>query len=222
MAGASTSANGSLPKRSDSATQLATAPGTVAESKPRLGGVAASPYLREKYSGVHAAGAGPDELRPCNCLPSHRIANESLPSPLLHGSQMVMQAAAAMAASTALPPFHSMRSPACAASGCHGTPDAARSAFQTANLRIQSLNTTLKAQLKQVPATEFSNTDNRYSTAEGAQFNSKLADMEGSVVHNPFLLEALLTGSIAQITKDYGIKSAPGVVLQNIMRTYPH
>jgi hypothetical protein len=37
---------------------------------------------------------------------------------LLTGSQMVIAAAAAMAASTALPPFHSMRSPACAASGC--------------------------------------------------------------------------------------------------------
>ena len=31
---------------------------------------------------------------------------------------IVIAAAAAMAASTALPPFHSIRSPACAASGC--------------------------------------------------------------------------------------------------------
>src|SRR5690348_14248665 len=118
IAGSSKSAKGSLPKRCDKAIQLPTAPGTVAESKPRLGGVAASPYFLLKYSGVHAAGAGPDELRPCNCLPSHRIANESLPSPLLHGSHSVITAAAATAASTALPPFQSTRKPACAASGC--------------------------------------------------------------------------------------------------------
>ena len=41
----------------------------------------------------------------------------SEPRPLLTGSTMVMAAAAAMAASTALPPAHSMRRPACAASG---------------------------------------------------------------------------------------------------------
>ncbi len=111
---------------------------------------------------------------------------------------------------------------ACTASGCHGSTDAARSAFTTSTLRIQTLNNTLKAMLKKVPATEFSTTDNRYSTAEGAQFNSKLADMSGSVVHNPFLLEALLTGSIAQVTKDYGILPSGSVVLTNIMRTFPH
>ncbi len=111
---------------------------------------------------------------------------------------------------------------ACATSGCHGTPAAALSAFQVATQRIQALNATLKAMLAQVPKTEFSNTDNRYTTAEGAQFNSKLADMSGSVVHNPFLLEALLTGSIQQVQKDYGIAPASNVVLQNLMRTYPH
>ena len=111
---------------------------------------------------------------------------------------------------------------ACTGSGCHGSTDAARSAFTTATLRIRTLNTTLKAMLAKVPKAEFSNTDGRYSTAEGAQFNSKMADMSGSVVHNPFLLEALLTGSINQLTKDYGVTATPGVVLTNIMRTYPH
>ena len=57
-------------------------------------------------------------MMPCSCLPSHRMAKASLPRPLLTGSTMVMAAAAAIAASTALPPFHSMRRPACAASGC--------------------------------------------------------------------------------------------------------
>ncbi|WP_373684668.1 hypothetical protein [Ramlibacter montanisoli] len=37
---------------------------------------------------------------------------------MLTGSQIVIAAAAAIAASTALPPCHSMRRPACAASGC--------------------------------------------------------------------------------------------------------
>ena len=101
------------------ATQPATAPGTVTESNPRLGGAFAStPYLCRKCSAVHARGARPEALSPCSSLPSHRIANASLPRPLLTGSQMVMAAAAAMAASTALPPFHSIRKPACAASGC--------------------------------------------------------------------------------------------------------
>src|SRR5881392_1114646 len=118
IAGSIRSAKGNLPKRCDSATQLATAPGMVTESMPRLGGVAASPYFFRKYSGVHPAGAVPDELRPCSCLPSHRIANESLPRPLLHGSHSVITAAAATAASTALPPLRSMCKPACAASGC--------------------------------------------------------------------------------------------------------
>ena len=51
-------------------------------------------------------------------LPSHRIAKASLPSPLETGSTIVSVAAAAIAASTALPPCARMRSPACAASGC--------------------------------------------------------------------------------------------------------
>lgn len=111
---------------------------------------------------------------------------------------------------------------ACTGSGCHGSTGAAQSAFQTATLRIQTLNTTLKNMLAKVPKTEFSNTDSRYTTAEGAQFNSKMADMSGSVVHNPFLLEALLTSSITQVQKDYGIAPSGSVVLTNIMRTYSH
>ncbi len=119
MAGASRSPNGSLPKRWLNATQEATAPGTLTLSQPRTGGALASvPCLRWKYSGVHAAGAGPEALSPCSCVPSHRMQNASEPRPLLHGSTMVIAAAAAMAASTALPPLAIMRSPACAASGC--------------------------------------------------------------------------------------------------------
>ena len=46
------------------------------------------------------------------------MANASEPSPQDTGSTMVIAAAAAMAASIALPPRASMRKPACAAKGC--------------------------------------------------------------------------------------------------------
>ena len=35
-------------------------------------------------------------------------------------------------------------------------------------------------------------------------------------------VEDKFTGSITQVQKDYGIAPASNVVLQNIMRTYPH
>ncbi len=116
MAGASRSANGSLPQRRDSATQPATAPGVVTLSQPRTG--MRPPWRRSKWAGSQAAGATPDALRPCSRSPSHTIANRSLPRPLDTGSTMVSAAAAAMAASIALPPCSSMRRPACEASGC--------------------------------------------------------------------------------------------------------
>ncbi len=116
MAGSSRSANGSRPQRSDSATQPATAPGVVTVSQPRSG--IAPPWRRAKYAGSHAAGAPPEALSPCSRWPSHRIANRSLPRPLDTGSTIVNAAAAAIAASIALPPLSSMRRPACDASGC--------------------------------------------------------------------------------------------------------
>ncbi len=110
---------------------------------------------------------------------------------------------------------------ACAASGCHGTPQAAMSAFVTASARIQSLNTALQAMLAQVPASQFNAADNIYTTAEGAQFNSRLAAMTGSVVHNPFLLESLLRASITQVNKDYGIAIPPSTNLTPLMKHPP-
>jgi hypothetical protein len=46
------------------------------------------------------------------------MQNASLPMPLLVGSTMVSAIAVASIASTALPPFSSIRKPACAARGC--------------------------------------------------------------------------------------------------------
>src|SRR5690606_8962498 len=80
--------------------------------------LASVPYFFLKYSTFQAAGAGPEEFRPCSFLPSHKMAKQSPPMPQETGSTRVMVAAAAIAASTALPPLSMMRSPACAASGC--------------------------------------------------------------------------------------------------------
>jgi hypothetical protein len=70
-----------------------------------------------KRSRAQPCGAAPLALRPCSWLPSHTRAKASLPRPLEQGSTMVMQAAAATAASTALPPRCSICKPAWAASG---------------------------------------------------------------------------------------------------------
>jgi len=110
----------------------------------------------------------------------------------------------------------------CVQSGCHGSQDAARSAQTTAELRLTTLANQLNAQLAQVPASEFSSTDNRYSTAEGARFDAQLALLPGTPVHNPFLAEALLLGSIAQVQKDYGIAPSAGLDLTPRMRRPPN
>jgi predicted CXXCH cytochrome family protein len=96
----------------------------------------------------------------------------------------------------------------CTGSGCHGSEGAARSAMLVARQRLDNWNAQLKSQLARVPAAEFNPNDNRYSTAEGARFNSQLADRPGSATHNPFLVEALLIGSINQVRVDYGISPA--------------
>jgi predicted CXXCH cytochrome family protein len=107
----------------------------------------------------------------------------------------------------------------CTGAGCHGSEAAARSATTIVRLRIDNLNNQLKSQLARVPASEFDPNDGRYSTAEGARFNSQLADRPGSIVHNPFLLEALLIGSIQQVQRDYGIAPAASVQeLEAMMR----
>jgi predicted CXXCH cytochrome family protein len=97
----------------------------------------------------------------------------------------------------------------CTGAGCHGTENAARNAMIVVRQRLDFWNAQLKSQLARVPAAELNPNDGRYSTAEGARFNSQLSDRSGSVAHNPFLMEALLIGSIQQVQRDYGI--APSV-----------
>jgi predicted CXXCH cytochrome family protein len=107
----------------------------------------------------------------------------------------------------------------CTAAGCHPSQAAARNAMLTVRARVDNWNNQLKSQLARVPAAEFNPNDNRYSTGEGARFNSQLADRPGSVTHNPFLIEALLIGSIQQVQRDYGINpSTPGAELESWLR----
>ena len=106
----------------------------------------------------------------------------------------------------------------CTASGCHGSQDAARSAFAVATNRIEALVTTVNALLDQVPASEFA-VDGVETTAEGARFNAELGGLPGSPVHNPFFMEALLTATIKQVQQDYGVKASPALSLQNVLGT---
>jgi predicted CXXCH cytochrome family protein len=97
---------------------------------------------------------------------------------------------------------------------CHLSETAARSALGVAEMRIKRLTDEVAGLLPRIPASEFSTTDNRYTTAEGARFNMQLGQKKGSVAHNPFLVEALLIASIKQIEIDYGIRPAAVVSLQ--------
>jgi predicted CXXCH cytochrome family protein len=93
---------------------------------------------------------------------------------------------------------------ACAASGCHTDEDAARSAKAGAEARIAQLRGALGSLLGQVPDAEFDGSDQRYTTAEGAEFNRKLA-RGGAHVHNPFLTETLLISSMEAVRAQYGV-----------------
>jgi predicted CXXCH cytochrome family protein len=105
----------------------------------------------------------------------------------------------------------------CAASGCH-TEASARGAFVAAEGRVALLANALNTVIAKIPAAEFNNNDNKYTTGEGAKFNLALVQAPGAIIHNPFLIEALATASIKQIQTDYGITAPPGVVLDNILQ----
>jgi predicted CXXCH cytochrome family protein len=103
----------------------------------------------------------------------------------------------------------------CTGAGCHPSEQSARNVTIIVRQRLDGWNAQLKSQLARVPAAEFDPNDGRYSTAEGARFNSQLADRWGSVAHNPFLMEALLIGSIQQVQRDYGISPVGDVAEMN-------
>jgi hypothetical protein len=97
----------------------------------------------------------------------------------------------------------------CAASGCHGTEAAARSAFLAAEADINGLVAQLDAMIAQVPANQFG--ANKVTAGRGAKFNSSMAKMPGSEVHNPFMMKALLRYSGLALNQAYGIPLPPGL-----------
>lgn len=107
---------------------------------------------------------------------------------------------------------------ACTGSGCHSSQDAARSAMETARSRADQLISEIDTLLAQVPSTEFSTTDNRYTVAEGAKFNRDLAAMAGAPVHNPFLVESLLIASVKALETTYNLPGAPNISLKPMFK----
>jgi predicted CXXCH cytochrome family protein len=99
----------------------------------------------------------------------------------------------------------------CTPSGCHGDETAALSALNAARDRIDNRRTELDDLLAQVSATEFSSTDTLFTVAEGAKFNSELAAIQSSAIHNPFLTEALLLSSIDAVEAAYNLPGLVGV-----------
>jgi hypothetical protein len=93
----------------------------------------------------------------------------------------------------------------CASAGCHGSADGARGLQINAENQIAADADDLEALIAQIPATEFDETDDRYTVGEGAQFNLELARSTGAAVHNPFLIEALLLATINEVESRYGL-----------------
>ena len=108
---------GMVPQESNRVSQPWTVPGVATEYTP-VSGMALSPFLVSS-SMLAAAGARPLPFRARTLfsLLSHTKANMSPPTPVDMGSTTFSAAAAAMAASTALPPSISTRRPVAAAKG---------------------------------------------------------------------------------------------------------
>lgn len=119
----------------------------------------------------------------------------------------------------------------CVGSGCHGSESAAQLAESVARNRIDRLAGQLEVMLAQVlhndsvspyPAPRPRDlTDKIISSWEGAHFNATLAEEKpGSPVHNPFLMEALLIGSIKQVQQIYGVNPPATLSLQIQLRKH--
>lgn len=104
----------------------------------------------------------------------------------------------------------------CATGGCHGNPESAAVALDLARDRIAGLVSELNALLAKVPAAEFDPLDGRFTSAEGAKFNAALGAMEGSAVHNPLFMEALLIASIEEVESRYHVSAVSSMDLTPI------
>ncbi|MFQ5536313.1 MAG: cytochrome c3 family protein [Gemmatimonadota bacterium] len=121
----------------------------------------------------------------------------------------------------------------CTAAGCHTSETAAASALSSATTSLQFWAEELKNLLVQVDPNldssggEIDATDGKFTIAEGAFFNLKLAEFGGAgrpdpklayasaAVHNPFLTEQLLIASIQTVKDTYGVAlSSPDLVLE--------
>jgi predicted CXXCH cytochrome family protein len=106
---------------------------------------------------------------------------------------------------------------ACTGGACHATEQNAFSALTAATTRIQRDADDLLDQLTQVDpnlgtAGGEINAGDPFTVADGAFFNYQLATFgshsgRGSAVHNPFLTEALLIGSIDAVEEEYGVSA---------------
>jgi predicted CXXCH cytochrome family protein len=104
---------------------------------------------------------------------------------------------------------------ACATSGCHVSPEGAAASLVSKAADIQGWADELFGLLEQVDPNgedaggEIDPADPTFTVAEGALFNYHLAefgdDVLGSTTHNPFLIEALLVGSINAVQNEYGV-----------------
>lgn len=109
---------------------------------------------------------------------------------------------------------------ACAA--CHAQEgETARGLLFTAESRLDFLADELDLLIAQIPATEFDQNDNRYTTGEGSKFNAALARTGGAAAHNATLIEALLIASIRQVRADYGLAVSANVSLERLLGTNP-
>ena len=97
----------------------------------------------------------------------------------------------------------------CTASGCHGSDNAARSAFVSAENDVKGLIALLDVMIAQVPANQFG--AGKVTAGRGAKFNSEMAKMPGAIVHNPFMIRALLRYSGVALNQTYGIPLPPGL-----------
>jgi predicted CXXCH cytochrome family protein len=126
----------------------------------------------------------------------------------------------------------------CAKSGCHASGAVAASAFNTVRARMKQFtdqlwidlngSSSLQASptdagmlaiLKQTRPAEWSTTDNKVTPAEGAEFNARLCGEYGQAnsdnskgIHNPFLCEALLIATIAEVRTFYGFPAPPASI----------
>lgn len=91
--------------------------------------------------------------------------------------------------------------------GCHAA-SVAEGLVDDAESSVAPLIAELQSLLDSVEATdpdEFDDDDDRYTVAEGSRFNLDLAETPGAVVHNAFLIRALLNASIDEMREEYGL-----------------